>query len=243
MKAHGLEMVGKFIIQKKQTLPDWSVYFEGCFLFVVSEKSYYLGGLDSWIKLSAGLKNIQAHQLDVGLNKHQISSDSIPVNDKNNIYESSKNITDVLYGLAIGKNIQKNSIITEHIKDNMITVSKLLCGYNNDAINASSIPYKNTLDDLAKTSTIQETLDNILMSFPKIIRKKIQKTAWQYNPTEKEYVATLYFNSIKNDTIFIQCYDEFGNFIIPSKIKIDYELKRCLIWVPYVLFLNIIILG
>ena len=244
MKVFGMEMVGRFTIEKIPSLPEWSPYDEGRLVYVEDKGSYWMGGITDWIKMPLGEQNIQVNQLDLGTNSNQIHAGIFPVENRFNYFNNANNITVVLENLAQGIDIQDNSIRTRHFADKNIPSTALLTGFIPNAINAQVLPCLDKIDNpLGVRSNIQETLDHILNTTPRIVRKKVQIATWQYNPTEEQYAVDLYYNPIEKDFPAVQCYDEYGHMILPSKIILLPNSRKCTIWVPYKLVLNVVIIG
>lgn len=245
MKMYGSEMMGQFIIEKRQTLPEWSKYDEGRFLYVIDDNKYYIGGLTDWLNLNIGSK-IGSDSLDTGSGKLQINASKIPVLTTTIEYNDPTSIQSVLDNLAKGYDIQDSAIIARHLAKKSVTAQSLLTGYNSTtAINSNSIPCKNKIlnYDNPPVSTIQDTIDMLIQYCPFIIRQKIQLTAWEYSPSDELYRATINTSPIREKSVLVQCYDSSGSMVLPAKIDYDPSYNRIYVWSPYKLVITVVVVG
>jgi len=54
MKFHGIQMTGKFIIQKVTSLPTWTTADEGRLIYDITERKMYIGSDQSWTEAGGG---------------------------------------------------------------------------------------------------------------------------------------------------------------------------------------------
>lgn len=246
MKSYGISMEGGFIIQRLQSIPQFSIYDVGRFIYVEDNDSYYIGGLDAWYLLAISSNTIRIDNLDIGNNFNQLNAYTLPATNRLELFSDASNIEKVLENLATGIDIQEDSIRSHHIRKKHIYKDHLLLNFGENGINASILGCKNKILDRNNpiNTNVQDMLDDIVDKFPIIIRKTLQLTVWQYSVVEQLYMAKVYYSPIPKDVYpIVQCYDLNGHMILPSKIIINTTTRDIEIWTPYKLIMSVVVVG
>lgn len=247
MESYGLVMQGRLIVEQVQSKPKFTSQDIGRMIHVRDDDSYYLGGNNKWIALSTGNK-LNSQFLDFGLGDFQINASNIPIVNTLDYFETGCTVNRALETLATGYAIQNNSIFNRSIAPSTIGPEKINWGYETSQISSKNIPIVNNILDsgfVSSNMTLQDAFDNLSTYSPTIIRKTVQLNNWSYNVNGEEYFVTLYTSPIKQNTVLVQCYDNNGQAIIPSRI--DSQLtgtnRKITIWSPYKLILYVVIVG
>lgn len=246
MKSYGIDMEGGFLIQEIQSLPEFSSYDKGRFVYVIDDDNYYIGGLDDWYLLPIKRNLIKLSDLDRGPNLNQVNALGIPIVNRRELFENELGIEYVLENLATGTDIQNGAILTRHVGNNQIQNTHLLTNFSDEAVNAAALPCLDKVLDreYPSNSNIQDTIDNLINNCPLIVRRTLQLTVWEYNIVEELYMARVYYNPIQKDVYpLVQCYDESGNMLIPSKIITNKTSREVEIWTPYKLVMHVVVVG
>lgn len=241
MKSFGSEQKGKFIIQKIDTLPKWSIYDEGRLVYVRDVDKYYIGGLIDWVLLLAGNKVVNALMLDFGKGIRQVNAQAIPVRDLTNIFTDSTSIEHVLINLATGLDLQDECIISRHLSKAIIDITNIKIGNDADQLGSHSIPYKYQNQEVS--TTVSDVLNHILSTYPISENKIIETTHWDFDLTNNMFFAVFFYENIRIPYPIVQFYDENGYMFIPNKVIIDIAAKQFKVWVPYKMKINISIMG
>ena len=234
MKTYGLEMQGKLVLQKIQSLPTWTPYDEGRLVYVVDEDTYYIGGISDWIELIKGK-----------ISNKQIRASEVLVDSLLDYFDPLTKVNSALDGLADGQAIRNKAIVTRHLTPEIIRKEHIKFGLNPDLVKAADIPCKDIINsvDTPRNSNIQDVIDGLISKMAMCVNKKIQLSSWSYNIVDEVYVATLYYHPIRQGYVNVQCFDEQGAMILPSKIKVIPDTRQVEISVPYRLVLNVVITG
>lgn len=241
MNNYGQNQKGKFIIEKVDSLSQWSVYDQGRFVYARDADKYYIGGLTDWVALPLGDRCITARMLDIGVGIHQINAANIPTRDLLKIFTDSSSIEDVLINLATGLDIQPEAINKTHIAKNCIDVSLLDLGITEVELGAHNLPYKDTKHNT--TVPISDMIDEIINTYPIVTNILIDTTHWDYDSTTNMFYAVAFFNDLKATYPIIQFYDEFGNMFLPNRVIVEIKNKKIKLWSPYKMIINISIMG
>lgn len=245
MKSFGMQMCGQFVVEKIQTLPTFTSYDEGRFVYIYDEDSYYIGGILQWVRLTKSGSLLDKRDLNFGTSQYQINANCIPVQDKFQDFNNPENIYECLRNLSNGVDLKDGSIDKRHIGKRRIDKTHLNSGFEEDQISAHSILCKNRIlnYDSPEISSIQDYMDQLSQLLPYVIRQKIQLSAWMYNIVDESFTIQVSYNPIKGKPPIVQCWDESNCMYLPSKVQIDSGLKRVIISSPYKLIMTVVIMG
>ena len=241
MNNFGQTQKGKFIIEKVDSLAQWSTYDQGRFVYARDADKYYVGGLTDWVPLPLGDKSITARMLDIGVGLHQINAANIPTRDILKMFTDSSSIEDVLINLAKGLDIQDEVIDSRHIAKNCIGPDLINLGITEAEIGAHNILYNDSKHNVA--TPVSNMIDEILNTYPIVTNILIDTTHWDYDSTTNMFYAVAFFNDLKATYPIIQFYDEFGNMFLPNRVIVEIKNKKIKLWSPYKMIINISIMG
>ena len=245
MKSFGMQMLGQFVVEKLQTLPIFTSYDEGRFVYIYDEDAYYIGGILKWIKLTKSGNLLDKRDLNFGTSQYQINANCIPVQDKFNDFNNPDSIYECLRNLSNGIDIKKLAIKESHIGNRQIFKNHLNSGFEENQIAAHTIICKNRIFnyDNPQITSIQDYMDQISQLLPYVIRQKIQLSAWEYNIVDESFTVQVSYTPINGHPPIVQCWDESNCVYLPSKVQIDTGLKRVIVTSPYKLVMTIVIIG
>lgn len=239
-------MHGQFLIEKLKTLPDFTTYDEGRFVYVYDEDRYYIGGTTQWINIIRGSNKFDSRDLIFGTELHQINAKSIPVvNQPSDHFTSTSSIQEVLFNLSIGQDLHNDSIKSRHISSRQILSTHLNTGFLENQINASNIPVKDTrFTEYSPPETdLQDLLTKLFKSSPIIKRQKIALSGWMNNPGQHDFVCEVSYRPITETNLVVQCWDDSNKIFLPSAIKVDNKNFAVKIYSPYPMDITVVIIG
>ena len=245
MKSFGLQMSGNFIIEKLETLPVFTFYDEGRLIYSIEDKSYYIGGISSWILIGQPGSPLTRHALSFGTSINDISANCIPVQDIDNTFRDPSSIYFCLLNLSNGLDLGDHIIVERHISDRAISKRHLNLGFNDDQISAKSIICQNPNSSISNPlqTSIQDYINELINLTPFINRQKVQISAWQYDIVNEEYSVVVNYNTIKKDPMIVQCWDDSNHLFTPSKICYKTTLNQIVIYSPYKLDMTVVLMG
>lgn len=208
MESYGLRSIGRIICQIVYSLPVFQDSDTGRFIYVNTQKSLYVGGIDRWVCLIENDK----------LSLESISSIDVDLeNTEDNFHSRNRTVEDALNALCRGLPFKDKILKTQHYKDNSITSNKINFGTRTDQVNANNIPARFK----SETKTIQEII-NILQK--QCIMKHeyfIDQCSWAYDDRKD-----LYYYSLSSETTWTtmfpiyQCYYN-GETIYPISVLVN----------------------
>lgn len=234
MKSYGMEMYGKFSLQKIQSLPLWTTYDEGRLVYVVDDDIYYIGGISDWIILIKGI-----------LNKKPTLASSILVDSEFGYFDPMIALNVLLDGLVNGQAIRNKSFTSRHYANNSILPVHIKLGFANDAFNAIHLPCKDiTLSvETPTNSTVQAVLNSIITRTSSVITKKIQLTTWVYDVASELYIIIIPYHTLHKEFANVQCFDEQGILFTPEQVRIDPNTREVSINSPFRRVMTVVIIG
>ena len=243
MDAYGLTLEGKFVVEKMTNKPIFSEDQIGRFIFVESDETYWVGGLNTW--LSFGLSNaaVKNNHINWGNDYGQINAKTIPYIDDVYRYINVENVHDALLELAKGTGLSDGSVNDRVIADECIRNYHISWGIEGNNVGAKDIAIESVLRGNTGVTTIGEAINRIEEQCPIIFRKTVQPTAWEAVPAENLYRVMITTVPIDTPYVIVQCYDLTGKFLLPAKIVTDLSNSRIYIYMPQTYSLTVVIVG
>lgn len=175
MDNYGMNMLGGFVVEKVQILPDWSVQDAGRMLFDLNEGNYYLGapeitiGNNGWIPVGVVSSAVKSYNIDWDFGMTggygKVSAVHMPV-----LYDTTSTtlqgaITDInaqIAALQSGSTISPASIKDYHIDftgTNALTSGVIPCDNTEGYFSGSSIKIEDALNQLQEKDASSILLD------------------------------------------------------------------------------------
>lgn len=243
MDSYGLTLEGKFIVEKVATRPDFNEDQIGRFIFVETNETYWVGGINTWLSFGITDKSIKSYHVDWGKEFGQINAKSIPFIDDVYNYIGTDNVEDALLALSTGVGLADNCITDRLISDNVIKNQHIGWGTSGNNVGAKDVPIESQFPGSNELTTLDVAVNRLETNCPIVIRKTIPIRTWESIPADNLYRTPIVTTPIDNSFVFVQCYDLTGKQITPARITSELGASRIYIYMPIPISFTIVIVG
>ncbi len=243
MDSYGLTLEGKFTVERVSTRPDFNEDQIGRFIFVETNETYWVGGINSWLSFGITNNSIKSYHVDWGNEYGQINAKTIPFVDNVYNYIGTDNVEDALLALSTGIGLADDCIVDRLIGDDVIKNEHISWGTTDNNVGGKDVLIDSLFPGNFRITNLQEAVNQLETSCPIIIREVIPMRAWESVPADNLYRTPIVTVPIDNPHVIVQCYDLTGKMINPARITTDLTASKIYIYMPTPISFTVVILG